>query len=127
MSFLQLRSPYERNSSVPLVTTQAPDTILSTSANGNGTVVTARSSITERGFVYNTTGNPTTSDTKVTVAGTTGAYSTALTGLTPSTTYYYRAYAINAFGTGYGDVWLIVTTASATTGIFSHMLMGMGM
>lgn len=112
MSAKQLRSPYQSNSSVPLVTTQAATGITASQATGNGTVVFDHgSTITERGFVWNTTGWPTTSDTKQTAAGTTGAYTATLSGLSGSTTYYYRAYASNAFGTGYGDVWIFITSA----------------
>jgi hypothetical protein len=50
---------------------------------------------TERGFCYNKTGNPTTSDTKKTVTGSaTGNYSYDLTNLDYQTTYYVKAYAI---------------------------------
>ena len=59
------------------------------------------SAVTERGFVYSTQQNPTTSDQKVVVAGTTGSYSTTLTGLAPGT-YYVRAFATNSNGTSYG-------------------------
>lgn len=126
MSFLQLRSSFFDNNAKPLVVTSAATSITSTTATGNGNVVTDNgSTITERGFCWNTTGNPTTADSTVTAAGTTGVYTGSITGLSGGTTYYYRAYAINAFGTGYGDIWLIVTTA-ATGGGFSRMLMGMG-
>src|SRR5258708_3531432 len=127
MGFLHLTSPFQRNSSTPLVTTQAATSVTSTTATGNGTVVFDHgSTITERGFVLNTIGNPTTSDSKVNTAGTTGDYTGSITGLSGGTTYYYRAYAINAFGTGYGDIWFIVTSAGGGGGGFSWMLMGMG-
>lgn len=126
MSSKALQSGFFDNNATPFVTTQAATSVTGTAATGNGTVVTDRSAITERGFVWNTTGWPTTSDTKVTVAGTTGAYSGSITGLSGGTTYYYRAYAINAFGTGYGDVWFIVTTATAVS-ISTLMMLGFGM
>ena len=59
--------------------------------------------ITERGFVYNTSGTPTTSDTKIIVSGTTGTFSTDITGLTAGTIYYVRAYATNREGTAYSS------------------------
>lgn len=61
------------------------------------------STVTERGFVWATTDSPTTSDNKVTVSGTLGEMEYALGGLSVGTTYYYRAYATNSQGTGYGD------------------------
>jgi hypothetical protein len=61
--------------------------------------------ITQRGVVYsNSNSSPTTADAKV-VATTTGSgsFSVTLTGLTPATFYYARAYAINSAGTSYGN------------------------
>ena len=62
-------------------------------------------SVSEHGFVWSTSPNPTTalSTKKVNTIGDT------LTGLLPSTTYYVRSYAINSFGTGYGEP-LVFTT-----------------
>jgi len=87
----------------PAVVTNVVTSITPTTATGNGIVVAANgASITERGFVWSTSANPTTSDNKVTVAGTTGGYSGSLTGLSDSTLYHVRAYAINSNGTTYG-------------------------
>ena len=60
--------------------------------------------VTERGFCYATTANPTVSDNRVQagIAGT-GQYSCALTGLQAATTYYVRAYALNSKGISYGN------------------------
>ena len=55
------------------------------------------SAITTRGFYYGTSPNPTTNQTVLT--GTTGSMSTSISGLTPGTLYYYKAYATNANGT----------------------------
>ncbi len=88
----------------PTVTTQAVSSIAQTTATGNGNVTSdGGSTITERGVCWNTSTNPTTSNSKATSAGTTGAYTASLTSLTPSTHYYVRAYAINALGTSYGS------------------------
>lgn len=96
----------------PVVTTSAATGISTTSATGNGTVVLdGNSIITERGFVWSTSVNPTTSDSKVTVAGNTGDYSGSLTSLSISTLYHYRAYAINALGTSYGADTTFTTTS----------------
>jgi hypothetical protein len=129
VSFLQLRS---RRRDVdllffPTVTTQAATDVLTTSATGNGTVVNAGgSAVTERGFVYSTSPQPTTADTKVTSGSGTGVYSASLTGLSGGTLYHYRAYAINAIGTGYGDD-VIFITVSAISAAPTYTMMGIGM
>jgi len=85
------------------------DTLVATdvgqhTATGNGEIDSdGGHTITQRGFCWSLTPNPTTSDDKVIVAGTTGAYSGAITALSPGLTYHYRAYAINSDGTHYGD------------------------
>lgn len=90
----------------PTVTTQAVTNNTATlgSATGNGNVTSdGGATITERGTVINTTGTPTTADTKFTSAGTTGAFTTSMTGLIPGQLYYVRAYATNSLGTSYGS------------------------
>lgn len=82
--------------------------------------------VSERGFVYSTSPQPTTADTKVTAGSGTGIYTASLSGLLSSTLYHYRAYAINAIGTGYGDDVIFTTTASATAAP-TFTLLGMGM
>ena len=99
----------------PTVTTDSITNNTGTTADGNGTVSSdGGSTITERGFCWNTTGSPTISDSKVTAAGTTGSYSATMTGLSPGATYYVRAYATNANGTGYGTDISFTTVSSAT-------------
>ena len=95
----------------PTVTAASNSNITSTTAtvscsSGITSLGSAGCSITSYGFVYGTTANPTTSNTKVQVGTTyttTGtAFSKELTGLTANTTYYVRPYATNGNGTAYG-------------------------
>ena len=90
---------------LPTVTTTAATGITISDATLGGNVTNVGNpAYTERGVVYATTQNPTTSDTKVAVSGTgTGSYTTPITGLIANTTYYVRAYAINSVGTVYGS------------------------
>ena len=61
-------------------------------------------SLTEVGFVYNTTGTPTISDTKAVIDSyTSGNLNKSVSGLTPNTTYYVCAFATNGHGTSYSD------------------------
>ena len=57
--------------------------------------------ISERGFCYNTSKNPTIENTIVKTSGTIGEYSTTLSNLQNKTIYYIRAYAVNESGTYY--------------------------
>lgn len=100
----------------PTVTTGSASNITINSATLAGEVtVDGGAEIIERGFVFSTSNNtPTTSDTLRTVDGTTGAMSTDLTGLQSDTLYYYRSYAINSEGTGYGTVQTFTTLEEVT-------------
>ena len=61
------------------------------------------------GICYSTSPNPTTSSSVAGAGSGMGAFNVKLTGLTPSTTYYYRAYVTNARGTTYGAEWTFTT------------------
>ena len=72
--------------------------------------------ITERGFVWVKGADaPTTASTKVKVDGAKGEYSATLTDMEPNQKYSFRAYAINAKGTAYGEVVSFTTVAGAPT------------
>ncbi len=102
----------------PSVTTT--DVILdvtSTSAQSGGSLTAIRKfrSNSEQAFVTAAPIIlPTVGDTKTTDAFITNSYSftSNLSGLTPSTTYYLRAYATNGNGTGYGSVVTFATSAT---------------
>ena len=80
--------------------------------------------VTERGIVWGTSANPTTSNNKITTTGTTGSYSITISGLSGGTTYHVRSYAINSVGTSYGaDVEFTTPAQSPVTGgtvIYQH-------
>ncbi len=61
-------------------------------------------SITERGICWSTDPDPTMDDYFVRDGGTgTGSYSVQMSGLSPGTYYYARAWAFNGISTGYGN------------------------
>ena len=102
--------------STPAVVTGAASSITQTTATAAGTISgTGCTVVTAYGIEYSTTNNFTPgTGTQVTSGNlSAGNFSSNLTGLTPSTTYYYRAYATNGGGTGYGSQ-LSFTTAAPT-------------
>ena len=86
------------------VSTTAMTSISTTTAVTGGTISSnGGGAVTASGVVYSTNENPTTADSKTTENATSGSYTSNLSGLLPSTTYYVRAYATNSAGTSYGN------------------------
>ena len=88
----------------PTVTTTMPTKITMTSAISGGKV-TKGTNITSRGLVWSITQNPTIESNQNFTANGSGAgeFSSNLTGLSPNTNYFIRAYAANNVGTSYGS------------------------
>ncbi|RZM11631.1 MAG: hypothetical protein EOO88_46625, partial [Pedobacter sp.] len=107
LNFTTLASP-------PTVSTDAVTSITTTSATMGGNVSAAgATAVSERGVVYATTINPTTSATKALTGSGTGTFTGTVSGLSPATTYHVRAYAINTVGTSYGADQSFTTQAVA--------------
>lgn len=102
---------------IPTVTTTAASSITQTGATSGGNVTSAGGgAVSARGVIWSTSPNPTVNLTTKTSNGTgTGVFSSTLTGLLPSTTYYYIAYATNTAGTGYGNQLTLTTQANPPT------------
>ena len=89
---------------VPTVTTNSISDILSSSAAGGGNITSdGNTDITARGICWSTSHNPTLDSPHTTDSLGMGSFTSILSGLTPNTTYYVRAYATNSEGTAYGD------------------------
>lgn len=101
---------------VPVLFTNAITSITSTTAvSGGVTTSDGGSTITQRGVCWSTSTGPTNSLSTKTSDGTgTGSYTSNITGLAASTTYYVRSYATNTTGTGYGQELTFTTTPLAT-------------
>jgi M6 family metalloprotease-like protein len=89
---------------IPTLSTTALTSITYNSASSGGNITDdGGASITARGVCWSTTQNPTTSNSKTTDGTDTGSFSSSITGLSPNTKYYVRAYATNSIGTAYGE------------------------
>ncbi|MCX6326960.1 MAG: fibrobacter succinogenes major paralogous domain-containing protein [Bacteroidia bacterium] len=89
---------------VPVLTTTAITSITPGTASSGGNVISnGGSPVTSRGVCWSTSSNPTASDSKTSDGTGSGSFISNLTGLTPNTIYYLKAYATNSVGTGYGN------------------------
>ncbi len=94
----------------PTVQTNVATGVTTTGVTLNGNVTSdGGATVTARGFLYGTSSSNLTQT--VQSGSGTGNYTKALTGLTSSTTYYYKAYATNSEGTAYGEVLSFTTPA----------------
>ncbi|HEX2935716.1 MAG TPA: YDG domain-containing protein [Bacteroidales bacterium] len=100
---------------VPKVVTVKPTQIKNIRATCNGIINDLGSPTpTSYGFCWSKTNTlPTVNDSKVNLgaATQTGAFASIITGLTPVSAYYVRAYAQNAFGISYGSAVYFATSS----------------
>jgi hypothetical protein len=89
----------------PIVTTGNPDTIQVYNANCYGAVTDqATSPILERGFCWSLSPNPNINSSNKVNSGTgTGQFKAKISGLSPGTKYYVKAFARNNTSVGYGE------------------------
>lgn len=90
----------------------------STSAWSGGFLTSGTASFTAYGVCWSATNQePTIADSKTSETILLTSYTSNLTGLSPNTIYYARAYATNAAGTGYGNV-IKFTTSSDQSNVY---------
>ena len=98
----------------PTVTLSTASNITSNSATCGGDVTSdGGAAVTAKGVCWGTNQNPTTSDSKTNNGPGSGVFTSSITGLNPGTTYFIRAYAINAIGTAYSSQSTFTTIALA--------------
>ena len=111
--------------SAPSLTTTNVNNISNITASSGGNISSdGGATVTSRGVCWSTSQNPTVSLSSITNDGSgTGTFSSWITGLQSSTTYYVRAYATNSVGTAYGSQVSFTTnsapifsTVTSTTG-----------
>ena len=115
MDLLSIKVTYTpAGPSIPSVSTTTASAIDMASASSGGNVTAdGGASVTAKGVYYSTTTAPTSGTSDGTGTGT---FTSSLTSLSLNTQYYYRAYATNSVGTGYGAEWNFYTLAT-TPGI----------
>ena len=115
---------------LPLVTTGNVSEVGINQVTGNGSVLNDGGSIlTARGLCWSTESDPSIDDNNIpNEENTIGAFTNAISGLTPGATYYIRAYATNEIGTAYGEtvtfttkdgIATLTTTAATNILVFS--------
>jgi len=119
------RSMFEVNNDyvapgLPVISTTSISSIGNTSAISGGNIIEDGGSyIINRGVVWSTSTLPTIALSTKTVNGAgAGIFTSSITGLSQSTTYYVRAYATNSTGTSYGPEvsFAFIPTATSATG-----------
>ncbi len=106
--------------SVPTVTTTTESSITNFTASSGGNVTSdGGASVTARGVLWSTSPGLTMPSASSTSNGaSTGLFTSSLTGLSASTVYYYRAYALNSVGYGYGIEYSFATTGPSAEGYY---------
>jgi len=108
--FLMINFSSCKNIDLPEVITGTLSSVVQTSAYSGGEVLSdGGGQITERGVCWNTSAEPTKANNKTSDGAGTGIFTSYITGLTPNTTYYLRAYGTNSEGTSYGDQVIFTT------------------
>jgi uncharacterized protein (TIGR02145 family) len=102
--FLLLIQSCKEKPTLPVIITTEVNDISYTSASISGEVSNEGGDpVISRGVCWNTSADPTISNSKTTESGGLGTFTSNITSLTPNTTYYVRAYGTNTAGTGYGE------------------------
>lgn len=106
---------------LPTVTTNTPSSVTSTTAVCGGNVTAdGGATVTARGVCWSTSQNPTISNSHTTNGSGTGSFTSNMTGLSPNTTYYVKAYATNSQGTSYGAQRTFTTSSNCPSTVTDY-------
>lgn len=95
-----------------VITAEVTEITINSAVSGGNITDDGGSTITERGVCWSTTPGPTIEDSKTDDGSGTGIFISNITGLSPNTTYYIRAYATNSATTSYGNEIFFTTSGS---------------
>lgn len=110
------QATFTTSNGLPSVTTGNISNIMATSAVCSGNITgNGGFNVSERGFCWNSIGNPELNDQHIAIGSGNGAFTGNISNLTPNTTYYVRAYATNSNGTVYGSQVSFTTTSGLPT------------
>ncbi len=105
---------------VATLTTASVSNITLNSATSGGNVTSdGGSTVLARGVCWSTSSNPVATGSHTTDGTGLGTFTSNITGLTASTTYFVRAYATNSIGTAYGNEVSFTAGQSITTPIIA--------
>lgn len=100
---------------LPVLKTKKIEEVSSTTVKSGGEIMSdGGEDILSCGLCWNTTGNPTINDFSK-KSNTLKDFSLTITGLSPNTKYYLRAYATNSSGTSYGNEFNFTTWGTSGT------------
>jgi formylglycine-generating enzyme required for sulfatase activity len=103
----------------PVITLPQVETTISSNVSETTAVLIGKilsnggETLKESGFVWGVKPNPTKLDSFYNINAPSGAFSTQIKGLSPLTTYYFRAYAVNSAGISYGNEKTFITLGVA--------------
>ena len=101
------------SSQLPVISTIVATNTLTPSPSSGGTITSDGGfSITSKGVCWSTSPNPTIINNSTNNGTGASNFTSILSSLLPTTTYYYRAYATNSVGTGYGITYTFITAAN---------------
>ena len=101
---------------IEVTTNNVTDITQTTAVCGGNVTITGNGTVTARGVCWSTNSNPTVNDNHTSNGTGTGNFTSNITGLTPNTTYYVRAYATNNAGTVYGEQKMFTTFTGGGNG-----------
>lgn len=113
-------TPPETVKIVPTLTTLSSSSVTSTSFSSGGNINSdGGATVTAKGVCWSTSQNPTVASSITSDGSGSDSFISLVSGLSPGTTYYVKAYATNSVGTGYGSQIIVATTTNTQLPVIS--------